>query len=123
MSDAPRAPEFPEGSTWINCASPPRIGELAGRVAIVHFWTAGSVHCHNVLPTLAWLEQRFAGRPLAVLGVHSGKFPGDRGEAAVRRAIALHGIEHPVLVDDDHAAWRAFGARAWPSLWLIDVPL
>jgi hypothetical protein len=36
-----RAPEFASGLDWIGAESPPRLADLAGRFALLDFWTSG----------------------------------------------------------------------------------
>ncbi|MXY79294.1 MAG: alkyl hydroperoxide reductase [Chloroflexi bacterium] len=72
-----------------------------------------------MLPQLRKLERRYA-EELAVVSVHSPKFPTERETPALRQAVLRLRIEHPVLNDRDFAYWRRFGARAWPTLYFVD---
>ncbi|GIW03750.1 MAG: hypothetical protein KatS3mg059_0370 [Thermomicrobiales bacterium] len=65
------------------------------------------------------LEHEFAGA-LAVVGVHSPKFPAERRLENLRAAILRHEVEHPVVSDVDFAIWQSYGVRAWPTLMFID---
>ncbi|MCC6672753.1 MAG: redoxin family protein [Planctomycetes bacterium] len=116
------APELPEDAVWCNAAQPLRLRhELSGHVVLLDFWTSCCVNCLHVLDTLGWLEERFAGRPFTVVGVHSGKFPREQQPEHVRAAVAQLGVRHPVLVDEELRLWRAYACRAWPTLVLIDA--
>jgi hypothetical protein len=57
---------------------------------------------------------------LVVVGVHSPKFPAERETANLAAAVARHEIEHPVVNDRDFAIWQDYGARAWPTVVLVD---
>jgi len=57
---------------------------------------------------------------LVVIGVHSPKFDSEKETAALAAAVSRHGIEHPVVNDADFGIWQAYGARAWPTVVLID---
>ncbi len=72
-----------------------------------------------MLPVLGALEEKRLGQPIAVIGVHSAKFDGEKDPAHVRAAVARYGIDHPVVVDADMALWDRFGVQAWPTLVLI----
>lgn len=69
---------------------------------------------------LAAIEKRFKDRPVAVIGVHSPKFPNERDPEGVRQAIARYGITHPVVVDSGFEIWSEYGVNAWPTLVLVD---
>jgi thiol-disulfide isomerase/thioredoxin len=113
------APELPADKQWLNTDRPIRIAQLKGKVVLLDFWTYCCINCMHVLPDLKRLERKYA-RELVVIGVHSAKFPGERNTENIRQAVLRHGIEHPVVNDADMAIWRLYGARAWPTLMLID---
>ncbi len=113
------APEFPEGLEWLNTRRPLALRDLRGKVVVLDFWTYCCINCMHILPELKKLERRFE-RELVVIGVHSAKFPAERETENIRQAILRYGIEHPVVNDRDMLIWRLYGARAWPTLVLID---
>jgi sugar lactone lactonase YvrE len=57
---------------------------------------------------------------VAVVGVHSAKFPEERATEAVAQAVRRHGIHHPVVNDHDFRVWSAYTCRAWPTLMFVD---
>lgn len=73
----------------------------------------------HVLPQLREVETRLADR-VVVIGVHSAKFPQERGTDAVAQAVRRHQVMHPVVNDADFAVWQAYACRAWPTLMFID---
>ena len=73
----------------------------------------------HVFPQLRKLEQKYSAE-LAVLGVHSAKFPAERATENVRQAILRYEIEHPVANDRDFEVWQQYAVRAWPTLIFID---
>jgi thiol-disulfide isomerase/thioredoxin len=113
------APDFPPGHTWFNVERPINIESLRGKAVLLDFWTAGCINCQHIIPDLKRLEAEFEDS-LVVIGVHSGKYEREHEDAAVRQAIGRYGIEHPVVNDPDFVIWRTFGARAWPTVVLID---
>jgi sugar lactone lactonase YvrE len=123
MSDAlPEAPELPDGLVFVDPARPVRLrSDCRGQVVLLLFFRGSCVHCRHALPTLAWLELRFARRPLRVLGVHCGQDSAEDDPEHVRELVERLGIRHAVAVDRGRAAWRAFGATAWPFLWVVDA--
>jgi thiol-disulfide isomerase/thioredoxin len=120
-SQTVRSPEFPGVATWLNTRRPLTVGsDLRGQVTVLDFWTYCCINCMHVLPALRRLEARFAGQPVAVIGVHAAKFLSEKDPQNIRRAIARHGITHPIIVDSEHDIWEQFGVRAWPTLVVVD---
>jgi thiol-disulfide isomerase/thioredoxin len=115
------APELDPGFAWLNTDRPLRFArELKGQVVLLDFWTYCCINCMHILPDLEHLEQRFAGRPFLVVGVHSAKFDNEADRMNVRAAVQRYGIRHPVVVDEDMRLWRAYAARSWPTRVLVD---
>ena len=73
----------------------------------------------HVFPQLRKLEKKYE-KELAVVGVHSAKFPAERETENVRMAILRYEIGHPVINDNDFKVWQTYGCRAWPTLMFID---
>ncbi|MFQ5845543.1 MAG: thioredoxin-like domain-containing protein, partial [Planctomycetota bacterium] len=114
------APDFGGGHEWLNVSRPLTLSkDLKGKIVVLDFWTYCCINCLHVLPDLAYLERKYAGRPVAVVGCHSAKFENEAERRNIREAVLRHGIEHPVVVDRSFAIWRSFGARAWPTIALV----
>ena len=73
----------------------------------------------HVFPQLRKLEKKYE-KELAVVGVHSAKFPAERETENVRMAILRYEIGHPVINDSEFRVWQSYGCRAWPTLVFID---
>jgi sugar lactone lactonase YvrE len=73
----------------------------------------------HVFPQLRKLEHKYNGE-LAVVGVHSAKFTGEKDTANLRQAVLRYEIEHPVVNDRDFEVWRSYGVRVWPTMMFID---
>lgn len=118
---AVRAPAIPTSLEWINTGNQPiALAELRGQVVLLDFWTAGCINCLHIIPSLHRLEERFGG-VLAVIGVHSGKFPAERETAAIRDAVMRLDVHHPVVNDRQFRIWREYAIRGWPSIVLLDA--
>jgi thiol-disulfide isomerase/thioredoxin len=121
-----RAPEFAPGLEWVYPGSlqagerVPTLGALRGRVVLVDLWTYGCINCQHIAPELRALERQFDDR-IAIVGVHSGKFIAERVSARVAHAAERLGVEHPVVNDRQFRLWRAWAARGWPTLALVDT--
>ena len=118
-AEALKAPEFPEGKDWFN--SPPLSfsKQLAGKIVVLDFWTYCCINCIHILPDLVELEERYAGYPVAFVGVHSAKFENEKVSANIRDAVLRYEIAHPVVNDDEMRMWRQVGVRSWPSLAVV----
>ncbi len=113
------APEFPAGLEWLNTAQPLSLKALRGKFVLLDFWTYCCINCLHIIPDLKRLEHEYS-EELVVIGVHSAKFENEQDTRQIRQAILRYEIEHPVVNDRDFIIWQQYGARAWPSLYLID---
>jgi DNA-binding beta-propeller fold protein YncE len=113
------APELTGGTAWLNVSRPLTLADLKGKVVLLDFWTYCCINCMHIIPDLKKLETKYS-KELVVIGVHSAKFQNERESENIRQAILRYGIEHPVINDSNFAIWQAYGARAWPTLVLID---
>lgn len=113
------APDFAAGLEWLNTERPLSIRELRGKIVLLDFWTYCCINCMHIIPDLKKLEAKYADQ-LVVIGVHSAKFTTEKGTDNIRQAILRYEIEHPVVNDRDFDVWQQYGARAWPTLVLIN---
>lgn len=114
-----QAPSLAGGVEWINTDGPLDMNRLRGKFVLVDFWTYCCINCMHILPELKKLEQAFPNN-LVVIGVHSGKFQGEKDSDNIREAVLRYKIEHPVINDANYAIWNRWGIDTWPSLRLID---
>lgn len=113
------APEFPEGLDWLNVDQPLDLASLRGKVVLLDFWTYGCINCIHIIPDLKRLEAEFPDE-LVVIGVHSAKFDNEADTDNIRQVTQRYDLRHPVVNDADFAIWDSWGARAWPTIALID---
>ncbi len=113
------APELDGGLAWFNTRRPLSMRELRGCVVLLDFWTYCCINCMHVLPVLRAVEERFAGEPVVVIGVHSGKFSAEQDPKHIREAIGRYDVRHPVVVDDRMTIWSRFAVRSWPTLVVV----
>jgi len=119
LDGATNAPDFPAGLDWLNTKDPISIKDLNGKLVLLDFWTFCCINCIHVIPDLKKLEEKY-DEELVVIGVHSAKFTNEQGTESIRQAVLRYGIEHPVVNDRDFQVWNTYGARAWPTLVLIN---
>lgn len=115
------APSLGGGSAWLNVDRALEVGDLRGRVVVIDFWTSCCINCLHTLPTLKALEERVPASELVVVGVHSPKFTSEARGDRLAPILAQYGVHHPIVVDSSMAIWDRWGARAWPSIAVLDA--
>lgn len=115
-----KAKEFPEGFAWLNTDKPLSLADLQGHIVVLDFWTYCCINCMHTLPDLEWIEKKYHGRPVIVIGVHSAKFNNEQDAENIREAIGRYEISHPVIVDRNMAIWQLCGVSGWPTIAVID---
>lgn len=119
-NDRPRASEL-RGRGWFNTGGADlRLEDLRGKIVLLDFWTFCCVNCLHVLDELRPLEEKYS-QELVVIGVHSPKFEFEKDPEALAANIGRYGVTHPVLDDPQLSTWSEYGARAWPTLIVIDT--
>jgi thiol-disulfide isomerase/thioredoxin len=114
-----RAPEL-TGRGWLGTGGRPlSLTGLRGKIVLLDFWTFCCVNCLHVLDELKPLEERYRD-VLVPIGVHSPKFEHEADADALAAAVERYGVDHPVLDDPELTTWKAYAARAWPTLTVVD---
>lgn len=108
-----------DADAWIN-SEPLTREDIRGRVTLIEVWTYGCGNCRRSLPWVASLYERYAGKGLEIIGIHTPEFAWEKPRTAVVAAVKLHGIEYPVMMDNDMRYWGALGNRYWPAFYLVD---
>ncbi len=114
------APELNRcGLDWFNVSRPLSLSDLRRRLVILDFWTASCVNCLHIQPTLRQLQDCYADN-IAIIGVHSPKYPAEQDHDSLINALARFDILHPVVHDPQLELWHEYGIQAWPTLVFID---
>ena len=114
-----RAPEFPQNVNWIQ-GGPKTMAELKGRVVLIDFWDYTCVNCINTLPYVKEWHNRYADAGLVIIGVHAPEFSFAHNGDHVRASVAEHGLEYPIVQDNEYAIWQVYANRYWPAHYLIN---
>jgi thiol-disulfide isomerase/thioredoxin len=109
-----------DASEWLN--SPPLTpAALRGKVVLIDVWNYTCINWIRQLPYVrAWAE-KYKDQGLVVIGVHSPEFGFETRIDNVRRAAKAMGVTYPIVMDSDHAIWRALENEAWPALYFVDA--
>ena len=109
------------GRGWLNTGGAELdLESLRGKIVLLDFWTFCCVNCLHVLDELRPLEEKWADE-LVVVGVHSPKFEFEKDPEALAANIERYEVSHPVIDDPELETWTAYGARAWPTLMVLDT--
>ncbi len=114
-----KAREFPNFK-WLNTKEPLSLAKLRGHVVVLDFWTYCCINCMHMIAELTKLENKYKGKPVVFIGVHSAKFYNEQDAKNIEQAIMRYEIEHPVIVDEDMSIWKAYNVNAWPTIVVID---
>jgi thiol-disulfide isomerase/thioredoxin/sugar lactone lactonase YvrE len=108
------------GRGWLNTGGKDvSLADLRGKIVVLDFWTFCCVNCLHVLDELRELEEAHRDE-VVIIGVHSPKFVHESDPDALAAAVERYEVRHPVLDDPELLTWSAYGARAWPTLVVID---
>ena len=111
-------PPFPAGLEWIGRPVKSVEKLTAARPALVHFFDFAQLNSVRAVPYLQAWNERYAGDGLAMVGVHSPRFPFTQDADAVAGAAEQLGIDWSVAVDDRFAAWKLYEPHGWPALFI-----
>lgn len=119
-SEFKKAPDFAEITEYIN-TDPVKLGDLNGKVVLVHFWTYTCINCIHTIPYINKWYQNYADKGLVIIGIHTPEFEYEKSTDNVKQAVNDYQIEYPVLQDNNYATWKAYQNRYWPRDYLIDT--
>jgi hypothetical protein len=111
-------PPLPPGAEWIG----EPIGSIdrlaATRPVLVHFFDFAQLNSVRTFPYLKAWHERYCGDGLALVGVHSPRFPFTQDYDVVAEAAERLGIDWPVIVDREFTVWRLYEPHGWPALFV-----
>ena len=120
LTDRPHGSEL-RGRGWLNTGGVDlTLEDLRGKIVLLDFWTFCCVNCLHVLEELRPLEEKW-NQELVVIGVHSPKFEFEKDPDALAANIERYDVTHPVIDDPELKTWTEYGARAWPTLMVLDT--
>ncbi|WP_274363398.1 redoxin domain-containing protein [Paenibacillus thermotolerans] len=112
-------PEFQGVTEWVN--GEVAKSELEGKPVLVHFWAVSCYMCKESLPLMnEWRKKYEQQYGLRMIGVHMPRSEADTDIAAVKETIEQYHLEHPVIVDNEHAVTDAFQNEFVPAYYLFD---
>ena len=112
-------PEFAGIDAWIN-TKPISMGQLAGTVALVNFWTYSCINSRRPMTYLKRWHAEYGPVGLRVVGIHTPEFQFEHDRFNVETYIRQEAILYPVGLDNGYRTWAAFQNDAWPAFYLLD---
>ena len=94
--------------------APLSLASLRGKVVLVTFWATWCEPCVTEMPSMQTLRDRLAPR-FEVLGINY-----QEGPQKINAFIEAMGIRFPIVRDTDGAVAKAWGARIFPSSYVVD---
>ncbi len=94
-----------------------RLKDLRGRVVLIDFWSVTCAPCWKALKHLKTVHQRYQGKPVTVLAIHTQA--GVRAQRRARSAAAELGLRFPILLDTTNTSDK-YTVRVLPTVVLID---
>ncbi len=116
-----RAAEITGPTGFINTDGVSLEGLRDEKVVLLEFWTYTCYNCQNAQPYISGFHEEYADDGLQVIGVHSPEFEFEKDYNNVAMAVQEAGIQYPVVLDNNYAAWNAYNNLYWPAWYLIDA--
>jgi hypothetical protein len=114
------APPFPTAKAKYWIGTPQTWERLRGQVVMLDVWRYACTSCRATIPWVKDVRQRYSGRGLVLVGVHSPAFTFEHERPKVEAEVRRHGLDYSHLLDDDSGYMKALGAEGWPSMYLVD---
>ena len=117
----PLAKEITTPDAFINIDEITIDEHIGKNIILIDFWTYSCINCIRTLPFLNAWHEKYADQGLVIIGVHTPEFEFEKNISNVSAAVKKHGIEYPVVLDNDFSTWTAYRNRYWPRKYLIDI--
>ena len=114
------APEIVGIAEYINITPEALAAEMEGNVVLYDIWTYSCINCIRTLPFITAWDEKYADQGLLIIGIHTPEFEFEKDPENVLAAVTRHGIEYPVVMDNDWETWNAFENRYWPRKYIAD---
>jgi thiol-disulfide isomerase/thioredoxin len=92
---------------------PQRLVDYRGKVVVLDFWYRGCGHCIKALPKIKAIAAKYAGKPVAVLGVNN-----DSDDADARHVIKAFDLKYPSIRNGEIS--KSYMVDTWPTLIVLD---
>lgn len=115
-----KAPELKGIAGYINTGPDELKEKIKGKVVLYDIWTYSCINCIRTLPYITAWDEKYSDQGLLIIGIHSPEFEFEKDINNVKTAVVKHGINYPVVLDNDKETWDAFENRYWPRKYISD---
>ena len=115
-----KAPQLVGIADYLNTTPEDLRIQMQDKVVLYDIWTYSCINCIRTLPYITAWDDKYSDQGLLIIGVHSPEFEFEKDSENVKMAIEKHGIEYPVVMDNDMETWKAFENRYWPRKYIAD---
>lgn len=119
-SKYPNAPALVGISDYINTTPANLAQEMKGKVVVYDFWTFNCINCIHTLPHVVDLSNKYLGKGVLVIGIHSPETFFEKDPNNVQDAVHRYNIQYPVVIDNEFQTWNAFENHYWPHVYIAD---
>ncbi|HEY6390673.1 MAG TPA: redoxin domain-containing protein [Bryobacteraceae bacterium] len=91
-----------------------RLSDYRGKIVLLDFWATWCPPCRKELPSIEKLHRQFADKDVVVLGIN------DEDSGTVKGFLKKNEYTIPTLMDSKKNVHRMYGARAIPTVIVID---
>ena len=116
----PLAPDLIGIADYVNTTPDELKSAMKDKVVIYDFWTYSCINCIRTFPYLKAWNEKYADTGLLIIGIHSPEFEFEKDIKNVKMATEKYGLKYPVVLDNDHQTWQAFGNNYWPAEYITD---
>lgn len=95
---------------------PVRSDRFSGKVVVIDFWATWCPPCRAEIPGYIELQKKYRDDGLVIVGVSLDQ----EGPAVVKRFMAEHGINYPVVMGDQEVVDAFGGVEGIPTTFIID---
>ena len=114
------APDIVGIAHYLNTTPEELQKEIDGKVVLYDIWTYSCINCIRTLPYITAWDEKYSDQGLLIVGIHAPEFEFEKDPENVQMAIDKHGINYPVVLDNDMETWQAFENRYWPRKYIAD---
>ena len=115
-----KAPELIGIAHHLNTTPEELEEEIKDKVVLYDIWTYSCINCIRTIPYITAWDDKYAEQGLLIIGIHSPEFEFEKDVENVKMAVSKHGINYPVVMDNDMDTWKAFENNYWPRKYIAD---